>query len=840
VKKETVKEDAVKRQMKEKEKVSMHNFKSAPRCGLAGCWRQITSLRLLLLGSLGFVAIQAQVGATADSSSPLKYASAYNWIQSPSAPPALVAGANTITLKPCPRGLRVADPPGLPGHYAPHEYVYVAATGDPEAALITGGNGHAGDPSCTIDLTLKNPHPAGYTAASATGGIKEASEDAMFLAEPYGAGVRHRQGGMVVLDTAGSPYKVHAPVYIEASNQVISGAGGAIDCYLLDEDCMKIGDGNANHFGSIQLEHLRFHPNLIGGTNSALYVNANATIVRDISLLYSSTHATFGHMVTVCDDQAFTLDGLDYIGMGIRNDAKFVGSAVFAPGPFNKCSAVGWLKHMQISGQGIGNGVDWQSGNSLHISDSVIQGFSQFGIRTGTMRGGYSPTQIDDVYMELNTPMNPAGNIGAAGIIVVGSRLSGKTEMLAVGGQPSYAHTGGTHYVYWIVARDSARGPSLPLQAGYADTNGKGNIVISWPKISGEKIRGENITYDVLRTQGEGNDINAPYGKGNYAVATGVSQCTGEVCQATDSQDPLKPYEVARDPSFQPELMFWPGSLILSGGAYADLIIPPVTDISPVVSTTANRPSLFVDRCPTGTPGVYAVCFAGESAGNNQPRVIGTLLQNGPATGGATANVKGRLNFFDSPAGSIAQAHIITLVDSDPAKTLADALHRPSSDDKDTYIGLDVPAEGALLFQSQLALGAPVSISNYIGNKGDGSHWKERLTDKEKTFAVPVTIQKGNTLRLGEGSPLSKMKIYSTSSVAASAVQAHSCVDVAAQVPGLAKPDLITAISPPKNLGNLSLNAYTGASDTLTLHFCNPTAASVPIPAGAYTFLAVH
>src|SRR5579863_10104819 len=293
------------------------------------------------------VAARSQASPAEATQHAAKYASAYNWIQPPTMPPALVAGANTITLKPCPRGLRVADPPGLSSHIAPHEYVYISGTGDREAALITGGAGHAGDASCTIDVTLKYPHAAGYTVGSATGGIKEASEDAMFLAEPAGGGIRRRQGGMVILDTAGSPYKIHAPVYIEATNQLISGAGGTIDCYLLDEDCLKVGDNNANHFGSIQLEHLRFHPNLIGGTNSALYVNANATIVRDVTVLYSSTHATFGHLVTVCDDQAFTLDGLNYGGVGIRNDAKFVGSVVFAPGPFNKCSAVGWLKNMQ-------------------------------------------------------------------------------------------------------------------------------------------------------------------------------------------------------------------------------------------------------------------------------------------------------------------------------------------------------------------------------------------------------------------------------------------------------------------------------------------------------------
>ncbi len=793
-----------------------------------------------------FVSVaKSQVSSTDAGQHTPKYASAYNWIQSPAMPPALAAGANTITLRPCPRGLRVADPTGLVSHVMPHEYVYITGTGDPEAALIAGGGGHAGDASCTIDVILKYPHPAGYSAGSATGGIKEASEDAMFLAEPYGGGSRRRQGGMVILDTAGSPYKIHAPVYIEATNQVISGAGGTIDCYLLDEDCLKVGDSNANHFGSIQLEHLRFHPNLIGGINSALYVNANATIVRDVTVLYSSTHATFGHLVTVCDDQAFTLDGLNYGGVGIRNDAKFVGSVVFAPGPFNNCSAVGWLKNMQISGQGAGNGIDWQSGNSLHVSDSVIQGFSQFGIRTGTMRGGYSPTQIDNVYMELNTPVNPAGNVGAAGIIVVGSRLSAKTEMLAVGGQPSYAHTGNTHYVYWIVARGSSRGYSVPLQSGYADTNGKGSIVVSWPRINaekknGEKTSAENISYDVLRTEGIGNALKAPYGKGDFAVAIAVPQCSGEVCQATDSQAALKTYEVSKNPSFQPILMFWPGSLILSGGAYADLLMPPVTNVSPIISTLPNVPSVFAERCPGGTPGIYAVCFAGESAGNNQPRVAGTLMQNGPASGGPDSNVKGRLNFLNSPAGAVGPSHIITLVDSDPAKTLADAIHRPSNDDKDTYIGLDVPAGGASLAQSQLAFGAPVSVSNYIGNKGDGTRWKERLTASAKTFAVPVAIEKGNTLTVGEGSPLSRMKIYSTPGIAATNVAAQSCKDVTQALPGLAKSDLITGITPPKPLGNLSLNAYASAADTLMLHFCNPTTSSASIPSGVYSFLSVH
>jgi hypothetical protein len=79
------------------------------------------------------------------------------------------------------------------------------------------------------------------------------------------------------------------------------------------------------------------------------------------------------------------------------------------------------------------------------------------------------------------------------------------------------------------------------------------------------------------------------------------------------------------------------------------------------------------------------------------------------------------------------------LVDSNLAKTTSTINFRPPNDANDTYIGLDnagsVAASGA-----QLAFGAPVSISHYIGNKGDNSSYLERLTATGKTFNVPVNI----------------------------------------------------------------------------------------------------
>ena len=121
-----------------------------------------------------------------------------------------------------------------------------------------------------------------------------------------------------------------------------------------------------------------------------------------------------------------------------------------------------------------------------------------------------------------------------------------------------------------------------------------------------------------------------------------------------------------------------------------------------------------------------------------------------------------------------------------------------------------------------------------------GRDWLERLTAKEKIFAVPVRISDGSTLTVGEGSALSEMKIYRTSEIPSRNVPAQNCVDVAGEAKGLAVSDQVTGVTPPEKLGNLSLNAYSGGPDSVLLHFCNPTTTPVSSPHGKYSFLAVH
>ncbi len=234
---------------------------------------------------------------------------------------------------------------------------------------------------------------------------------------------------------------------------------------------------------------------------------------------------------------------------------------VSAPGPFNKYSAVGWLKHLNISMQCAGNGIDWESGNTLRVSDSVIQGFAQYGVRAGTRRGGYGGVELDNVYEEVGGcgARNPLGKVGQAGVIAQGGKVKVLGGEAPTGAIPQFANTGKMNYRYYVVAH-SRFGGSNPLYAGFALSSGSGNITVTVPDIAGAS------TFDLLRvTLAPGERDQAPYGKGDFAVAAGVaraSACSNGSCTFTDSQASLKSYAVAT-PTYFPLLTFWPGNLVL-------------------------------------------------------------------------------------------------------------------------------------------------------------------------------------------------------------------------------------------------------------------------------------
>jgi hypothetical protein len=265
----------------------------------------------------------------------------------------------------------------------PWYYVYISGTGTPEAVRVTGGsckgNGHPG----TLEFVTENPHAAGYVVSSASSGVQEASIAARF-SPTNPAGIS--QTGRVVVPPG--EYDVFAPISIRASGQTIDFGGSILNCYSPNDACLFVGEhGYGGAFENITLIAPRGRPMMVAGTRPFIEVNAQQTRIFNVTTRTGSRNQSFGSYLQVDDDQSFLLDGLDSsLGGKITCNPTYCGAYIMAPGPFNRWSAVGWLKHLALSLQCGGKGVEWLSGNGLRISDSVIQGWSVFGVRVSNQR----------------------------------------------------------------------------------------------------------------------------------------------------------------------------------------------------------------------------------------------------------------------------------------------------------------------------------------------------------------------------------------------------------------------------------------------------------------------
>jgi hypothetical protein len=195
----------------------------------------------------------------------------------------------------------------------------------------------------------------------ASGGLQEALVAARFTpTNPTGTS----QSGRVVVPSG--ELKAYARVSIRGSNLTVDFSASIVECWMNDT-CIFVGDpSNSILFSDITLLNPRGRPTIAGGQKPFLEVNAQKTRVFNVSTRNGYSGGTFGTYVQVDDDQAFLLNGLDTgLGGGLRCDSTVCQPAVYAPGPFNVYSAVGWLKNLNISLQCGGNGVDWESGKPL-------------------------------------------------------------------------------------------------------------------------------------------------------------------------------------------------------------------------------------------------------------------------------------------------------------------------------------------------------------------------------------------------------------------------------------------------------------------------------------------
>ncbi len=686
--------------------------------------------------SLGEYAPAAGGGVTAGMQA-VKYATDFTWSQSPSAN-LTSAGAATVSLTACAAGVTGSEP---------QYYVYVSGTGTPEAVLVTGGtcagNGQAG----TLQFTTAVAHAAGYTVSSASGGLQEALIAARITpTNPTGSS----QAGKVIVPPG--EFKAYARVSIRSSNITVDFSGSIVECWMVDT-CIFAGDPSASgSFDDITLINPRGRPMVANGQKPFIEVNAQKTRLFNVATRVGVTNGTFSSYVQVDNDQAFLLDGLDTTlgsttgNYGVLCNSTVCNPVVYAPGPFNTYSAVGWLKHLNIALQCAGNGVDWQSGNTLRISDSVIQGFAQYGVRAGTKRGGFGGFEIENAYEEVGSCTNPAGNIGEAGVIAQGSAVKIDGGEAPTGAVPLFANTGTTDYRYYIVAQNTTYGASNPLYAGRALTNGSGNISVTTADIAGA------ATFDLLRVLAPTTAREqAPYGTGNYAVIAGVtraSACSNGVCTFTDTQAALTSYTVAV-PSYFPLLDYWPGNLVLGGNADSGSVLNAArawlqTVPSNVVAVHGTAaPAVISTSCDSlaGWTPLWLSCYSAMAPSALAEQGAFLLAVKPNADAGLKTNLKGRLNF---PTLGTGPGHIITLSDSNFQKTIATANNRPTNDANDAFVGYDQgdgnPAHIGI------SLGAPVSLSNYIGNVGDGTNWLERLTAGLKEFKTNVQMDGGLTV----------------------------------------------------------------------------------------------
>ena len=325
---------------------------------------------------------------------PVVYSTAYEWQQA-SIKGSIHPGRNVIRMPKCPAGVT-----GSEDDFS----VYISGTGIPEAVAVTGGTCNGDGQPGTLEFTAVNAHPAGYIISSATSGLQEATIAARFTpTNPTGI----PQSGSVVVPPG--EYKAYAPIAIRGSNMTVDFSGSIIECHM-DASCIFVGDPlNSSQFENITLVNPRGRPMVPNGTKPFIEVNAQQTRIMNVATRVSPLPNTFGTYVQVDNDQAFLLNGLDAtLGSGgVRCDSVFCGSYVTAPGPFSRWAAVGWLSNLNLSMQCRGNGIDWQSGNTLRVSDSVIQGYAQFGIRGGAIRGGNGGFELSNVYEEVGQLLKP-------------------------------------------------------------------------------------------------------------------------------------------------------------------------------------------------------------------------------------------------------------------------------------------------------------------------------------------------------------------------------------------------------------------------------------------------
>ena len=489
--------------------------------------------------------------------------------------------------------------------------------------------------------------------------------------------------------------------------------------------------------------------------------NGDGTFWRDISLFEGGNGGAFNGVFDLWDNESCTIDNFNNNGIPLNINVNWTPAFVHSYGAnvSQQQAPVISLRNSSITAQ-VASAVTILNNNGLYIDNTVLQATGPWQINASNIRGNFQGGSIRNLYSESNGTINPvspvrtpwpglgiAGFIGGPSTGAASFSVSGNGNLVGPINLLPTIGSSGNFWVYYIVIHDTTTGTSsAPLPVMYTQSTG-GSVTVSWPRVANGT---DTITYDVLRLYlGANTSIDNVFSVGPYSggcpggsptaagsVVTGQAQQSGFVQTFTDNTtNNTTSYASVPTGNYTGNIVFWPGQCTVVN-------IPFVSESPIAVSSTgmAGAPSAIVHNAMNGsigTPVSTTTVSTRWTLNNSITAHQALLLNDGPTTGANSSSLKGRLNFSTSGLSNLAaNPHIITLVDSNPLKTRAYNLNRPPVDANDTFIGLD--SSSGNVSAAQLAFGSPVSISNYIGNVGDGTSFKERLTSTLKTFTVPT------------------------------------------------------------------------------------------------------
>jgi len=507
-------------------------------------------------------------------------------------------------------------------------------------------------------------------------------------------------------------------------------------------------------------------PGVVALAYVAVLDDAMDTHLVDISYDKDSENGHFNNFFDLWDDENATIDHFNNQGISLNANANWTGSFVFSAGNQSlPIAPVITLRDSTITAN-YSNGVTDYNSNGLYIENTVLQATGPWEVYASNTTGNYQGAYLKNIYSEDSNALNPQSpatspfpGLGIAGLIAGAS--SGSFEITGNGGTTGGFAAGGSGsipYTYFIVANDTTTNvQTSPMQIMSWLSTGTDSIPVRWPRVANGA---DGITYDVLRiaTPASVGSVfpysgGCPGGAGGICgyVAKGLTQaaaCSGGfVCSYTDNGSSSTSAYTIKPGHYTGTLNFWPGSIV----SVSTPVIVDRDEAGAVAVGLFGNPLQIASLCTNygvPSPGGYTTCLASVTSSNNAvPNQTATLLSDGANVGNGMTLTKGRLNFTGTPGSLISAHHIITLLDSQPTLTQSTWGFRPPASANDTWIGTDTPGN-VYASAGQLAFGAPISITNYIAQTGDGIHsnWLERLTGTLKEFNVAAQFDQSVTL----------------------------------------------------------------------------------------------